>query len=146
MQTISIALFAFLLLLSGYLGGRMDWLSAQAIQHPIRLESFLPDQQPTVHLDRIIDGQLTGSIRGNVQLFVQNTTVTAANDGTFTADPTPFLVNYQTVLVPKGARYVASKRGSKYYDVHSKAGQKLKPTNRIYFESHQAAEAAGYRK
>ena len=43
-----------------------------------------------------------------------------------------------------GKNFFASNRGSKYYPVGCSAGKDLKPENRVYFETREAAEKAGY--
>ena len=40
--------------------------------------------------------------------------------------------------------FFASNRGSKYYPVGCSAGDSLKMENRVYFETREAAESAGY--
>ncbi len=44
----------------------------------------------------------------------------------------------------QGHKVFASSRGSKYYPVGCSAGSSLSQANRIYFDSREAAEAAGY--
>jgi len=40
--------------------------------------------------------------------------------------------------------FMASKNGSKYYPIGCKAGERIKPENRIFFANREGAEAAGY--
>ena len=42
------------------------------------------------------------------------------------------------------AMYAASKTGKKYYTTDSAQGQKIKEENRVYFDTEQAAQDAGY--
>ena len=44
----------------------------------------------------------------------------------------------------KDGTFVASKTGKKYYAIDSAAGKKIKEENRVYFETEEEAEAAGY--
>ena len=43
-----------------------------------------------------------------------------------------------------GKGYFASSRGKKYYSVGCSAGKTIKQENRVYFETSEEAEAAGY--
>ena len=43
-----------------------------------------------------------------------------------------------------GGQFFASSKGSKYYPVGCAAGKSLKQENRIYFDTREAAETAGY--
>jgi len=47
------------------------------------------------------------------------------------------------VLNPKG-NYFASKRGKKYYSIDCSAGKSIKLENRVYFDTKEEAERAGY--
>lgn len=49
-------------------------------------------------------------------------------------------------IIPKSASgsFFASKRGKKYYPAGCSAGKSIKQENRVYFESKDIAEAAGY--
>lgn len=44
------------------------------------------------------------------------------------------------------AKFVASKTGKKYYAIDSAGGKKIAEANRVYFNSVEEAEAAGYKK
>ena len=48
------------------------------------------------------------------------------------------------VRVPAGMQFVASRKGKKYYAVDSAGGERIVPKNRVYFETAQEAESAGY--
>jgi hypothetical protein len=41
-------------------------------------------------------------------------------------------------------RFVASRRGKRYYPVSSREGERLVPENRLYFRTAEEAERAGY--
>lgn len=50
-----------------------------------------------------------------------------------------------TISQPTGSKnFFASSRGTKYYPVGCTAGKTLKQENRIYFETRESAEKAGY--
>lgn len=46
----------------------------------------------------------------------------------------------------EGRAYFASKRGSKYYPFGCSAGKSIKEENRIYFDTEEQAQKAGYSK
>ena len=52
--------------------------------------------------------------------------------------------NIVEVHVPVGMKFVASKKGTKYYAVESAGGERIVPQNRVYFATAAEAEAAGY--
>jgi len=86
-----------------------------------------------------LHGEIIGSARVSIGKHV------LTQSGVFALDAGPILYNQIAVQVPEGARFVASKRGSKYYAVDSAGGSNLAPANRIYFSSKEEAESAGYR-
>jgi hypothetical protein len=45
-----------------------------------------------------------------------------------------------------GKNYFASSRGSKYYTLGCSAGKSIKMENRVYFETSEEAESAGYER
>lgn len=45
-----------------------------------------------------------------------------------------------------GVKFLASKKGSKYYPIRCSAGKAIKLENRIYFKTEQEAITAGYSK
>lgn len=49
-----------------------------------------------------------------------------------------------SIVIPDGARFVASKKGKKVYPVESKSAEKLSAENRIYFSTKEEAKQAGY--
>lgn len=50
------------------------------------------------------------------------------------------------VKPPEGMRFVASKRGTKYYPLESAGAGSISPANRVFFETASDAEKAGYKK
>lgn len=50
----------------------------------------------------------------------------------------------QPVVLAETATIVASKAGTKYHKVTCPGAKQIKPENKIYFESPEAAKAAGY--
>ncbi len=132
----------------GYLLGRIiDTAIAKASVPSITLA---PDTRPpvaTVIIEGIRDGYLEGSIIGSgTRLFLAEEQILPNASGSFLVPAGPFLVNNVTVHVPEWAQFVASKRGKKYYKVHSAAGQNIAPENRVYFRNALEAEGRSYSK
>ena len=48
------------------------------------------------------------------------------------------------VQITQNGSFVASKNGSKYYTLSCSGASRIKEENKIYFETKEAAEAAGY--
>lgn len=54
-------------------------------------------------------------------------------------------VNFTKTYTPSTDKtFFASNRGSKYYSLGCSGGRTIKPENRIYFETKEEAEKAGY--
>lgn len=134
---ILLPVFTFALSL-GYLHGRL--LSA-APAH-ISLQHDSRPAVPTVLLTGIRNGRLNGVITGDARLILGKTPVIGS--GTFSIVAGSLLTNVIEIDIPVGARFVASKRGKKYYPVTSASAQGLSPENRIYFDSEAKAQAAGF--
>lgn len=131
---------AFVLALAtGYLHGRI--LSIH--QHPLVLRTDNRPLIPTVTLTRIRNGNLEGEIRGNVRFFIGDHPVIGGS-GSFVIPAGPLLKQVIEVNVPADARFVASKRGKKYYPVDASQAKSIAPGNRVYFQTSSQAEAAGY--
>lgn len=135
-------LVAFLAL--GFLSGALWGLSRLGEQTSLSLR---PDARPgiaVVRLEGIRDGALSGTMSGDVRLFAGADLVLPAASGAFRITDRSLLTNIVTVRAPEGMRFVASRRGEKYYPVGSPEGDRLAPENRIYFRDGAAAESAGY--
>jgi hypothetical protein len=50
----------------------------------------------------------------------------------------------QTNTNISGKNYFASSKGKKYYSLNCSAGKSIKQENRVYFDTSEAAEQAGY--
>lgn len=99
---------------------------------------------PVIMITGVQDGNIIGTMRGNVRFFISDDQVLPSASGSFTAPAGSLLKNLTMVKVPAGMQYVASKRGKKYYPVTSRSAASLAPANRVYFKDVEAAEAAGY--
>lgn len=111
---------------------------------PIRM---IPDTRtlvPTVVIEGVANGKLTGIVRGGARFVVQGKVVIPDGSGAFAVPATPLLVNQIAVSVPTGMHFVASRRGKYYYPVESSAGSRLSPENRVYFLDAPSAERSGY--
>lgn len=134
-----------LALIFGYLVGRITTVHiAVADVPPAFLQEDATNIVPTVRIAGLQDGNVVGSIKGDVRMWIGDTQIFSAEDGTFAVAPGPFLINTISVLIPDGMKFVASKRGKKYYTVSEAGGQSIVPGNRLYFKTAEQAESAGY--
>lgn len=101
---------------------------------------------PFVHVQEIREGAIVGVVGTGARLVIGETVIVPHADRTFSLPAAVFLVNVVPVPVPRGAVFVASRRGKNYYPVGSPASERLVPENRIYFRSAEEAEALGYKK
>lgn len=101
---------------------------------------------PVVTIGGLENGVLKGSVKGDVRLFLGSKPVRAGSGGMFAVNAGTSFTVKNRVSVPAGARFVASKRGSKYYVVGTPAAERLSPGNRVYFGSAADAEQAGFRR
>lgn len=124
--------------------GQLSALRSVASNVEISLEPDTRPLAPTVHLDGIRNGMLEGALLGDARFILGDEVVTPTAEGTFSVDPSGFLRNEVTVVVPPGAQFVASERGKYYYPVLSARGNALSPKTRIYFGSEEEAVAAGF--
>jgi hypothetical protein len=92
------------------------------------------------------DGLLRGRSAGPVRLFAGEEAVEVAADGSFAFDHPGFHIEEVTVPVPVGMKFVASRKGKKFYSVTSAAGARIAPGNRVYFRDEASAGAAGFSK
>lgn len=122
----------------GYLHGRL--MASQPA--PMRLEPDVRPHVSTIVLTGIQNGRLTGTMEGETRLIVGN--VPVVGSGAFSIAAGPLLVHRIEIEIPKGARFVASKRGKKYYPVDAASARGLSPENRLYFETALQAQAAGF--
>ncbi|PIQ76893.1 hypothetical protein COU78_03885 [Candidatus Peregrinibacteria bacterium CG10_big_fil_rev_8_21_14_0_10_49_24] len=134
-----------LTLLLGYVLGRIVTVgvSVNAVE-PMAIRADDSAAVPVVRIAGLENGRVVGTVNGDVRLWLGEEQIFASQSGTFSVKPGPFLINSVSVLVPDGMKYVASKRGKKYYGVRDAAGQSIIPENRLYFETADMAEAEGY--
>ncbi len=141
--------FAGVLLLSlGYALGTFE-LARQEARAPAPLNVLQEDIHrgvPMVHVREINAGEIVGTVGSGARLVIGDTLIVSSLDGSFRTPAAPFLTNIIDVPVPHGASFVASSRGKNYYPVSSSAGEKLVPSNRIYFRTAEEAEAMGYKR
>lgn len=101
---------------------------------------------PTVRLDGILNGELRGSVVGDVRIAAGGKMIPVDGSGSFRIVERSVLTNIIHVPVPTGMHFVASRRGKKYYPVGSAGANGLSPANRIYFPDEASARRAGYVK
>ncbi len=112
---------------------------------PVIVTDDTPTEAAAIVLEGFRDGALRGHAAGRVRLFARDQAVTIDGSGAFAITHPAFRIEEVTIVVPPGMRFVASKRGKKYYKVESAAGENIAPENRVYFPSAEAAQAAGFR-
>jgi hypothetical protein len=116
--------------------------------HPAPVPRVIADDSPSpvpvVRIDGIRNGVLVGSVTGDVRLAARGRSILPDGSGSFVITDRSVLTNEIRIMVPAGMRFVASKRGKKYYPVDSASAAGLSPSNRLYFTNAAAAERAGY--
>ncbi|MDD5040992.1 MAG: hypothetical protein PHX87_01150 [Candidatus Peribacteraceae bacterium] len=135
-----------LALVCGYLLGRLITEQRSLVKTSIEVRDLSRPPVPTVHLDGVYNGSLKGSMLGEARLFLGSTQITPDASGAFLVPAGSLLTNKVEIAIPTGMRFVASKRGQKYYPVESASASNLSPANRIYFSTAEEAEGAGYRR
>ncbi|MFH1444064.1 MAG: hypothetical protein ABIG34_01590 [Candidatus Peregrinibacteria bacterium] len=135
-----------LALVCGYLLGRLITERHALPASPMVMRDLSRPLIPTVHLDGVYNGSLKGSMLGEARLFLGTTQILPDGSGAFLVPAGTLLTNQIEITIPAGMRYVASRRGQKYYPVDSASASALSPTNRIYFRTAEEAEGAGYRR
>ncbi len=135
---------AILLIAIGVCLGILFLTIFRSANHTFVLRESENAEVPTVTIDGYRDGALVGTTH-RTRLIVGNTVAVPDGSGAFAIRNS--VVSQQTGGVqaaPVGTQFVASKRGKKYYPVGSAGADRLSPANKIYFQSREAAEAAGY--
>ena len=130
----------------GYLVGR---IIDQQITFAAPSIMLIPDERstvPVVKIDGIRNGNLEGKMSSGVRLFLGDHLIQQNSSGTFSTSFNKFMVNHISVIVPEGMIFIASKRGKNYYRVNSSAGERISPSNRVYFKTEEEARNAGFKK
>lgn len=144
MKTTILTVIAIILaLIFGILLGRILGIASRPIPPTVLREDRRPTT-PVVRISGIEDGFVDGSVRGDVRVFLDGKMVVTDGSGSFRVPAGDFLRNVTTVRVPAGMRFVASRRGKKYYPITSANGARLAPGNRLYFSDRESAERAGF--
>lgn len=119
------------------------WMFHQASPIAVIADESSPSV-PVVRIDGIRNSALVGSMNGNLRLIARDHLIVPDASGFFIIHDAKLLTNMIEVHIPPGMKFVASKRGKKYYPVASASAGNLSPANRVYFASEAAARAAGY--
>lgn len=133
-------------LVCGYLAGRVMTRTLGIPHTPLTVRQSSGTLVATVSLEGIENGMLRGVIHGGARFVVGSTIVVPDGSGAFRVPAQTTLKNIVHVSVPDSARFVASKRGKKYYPVNDPAAAKLSAANRVFFLTTEEAEKAGYRR
>lgn len=129
---------------AGVLVGLVCSLAVREV--PVAVRSGSGATVVAVTFDGFRDGLLRGRSAGPIRLFAGDEAVEVAADGSFAFDHPGFHIEEVTVPVPAGMKFVASRKGKKYYSVISAAGERIAPANRVYFPDEASARAAGFSK
>ncbi len=141
-DTFSLASTIAFTLGTGVLIGLLCALAVREV--PVAVRSGSGATVVAVTFDGFRDGLLRGRSAGPVRLFAGEEPVDVAPDGSFAFDHPGFHIEEVTVHVPDGMRFMASRKGKKYYPVTSAAGERIAPANRVYFPDEASARAAGF--
>ena len=130
--------------LSCYIAGRM--ISLQQFAEPsFRLRPDTRPRIPVVQFEGIQEGNIVGHLRGDVRVFWGDQMMIPDGSGAFRITAEDLLLTEEVaVRVPDGMPFVASRNGKKYYPVHARMGERIKPENRRYFPTAEEAENAGF--
>jgi hypothetical protein len=135
-----------LALLCGYLLGRLVTLKVSLPAAPIAVRDLSRPLVPTVRIDGVSGGNVEGVIVGGARLVIGEEIIVPDGSGAFRVPAAQFCTRLVTVAAPEGTRFVASKRGKKYYLVDSPQAAGLSPGNLVFFKTAEEAEAKGYRR
>jgi len=97
-----------------------------------------------VHIDEINRGSIVGTVGTGARLIIGDEPILPSPDRSFSVSASKFLVNIVDIKVPRDTKFVASKRGRKYYPIESSKWKSLK-SELLFFRSREEAEAIGYR-
>lgn len=136
---------AALCLSVGFLIGATVTAWAERSDPVISLTTIESAIVPVVSITGIRDNALHGIALGGVRIVAGDTSLVPDASGSFAITNKALLTNMITVHLPDGMKFVASKKGKKYYSVTSKSGQNIVPANRVYFRTAEDAVRAGYK-
>ncbi len=104
---------------------------------------------PSITLKERDGNTILGEIHGSgsaVRIFANDKQVLIDGSGAFRASLGSEKIETTNIIIPTNALFVASSRGKYYYSIESSKGQNLSPKYRLYFQSAEAAERAGYKR
>ncbi len=133
-------------LLSGYSLG--FYRGSQSRFPEIRTVADINPGIATLNINGINQGKLTGTVAGQPLRLISGKDVTEAKAGESIeiAVGLASLQAPQNPTIPINALFMASKRGKLYYSIFDSRGLEIAPQNRVYFETADEAEKAGYKK
>jgi hypothetical protein len=136
--------FGLTFIMGLFIGGTLSAWTFHPTPHLAVIADETPAPVPVVQIEGIRNGALVGSVTGDVRLIARDRFIPVYHSGSFAIADSKLLTNIIEIRVPPGMKFIASKRGKKYYPVDSASAAGLTPANRIYFPSAAAAEAAGF--
>ena len=102
---------------------------------------------PVLTFFQIENGELSGKItEGKARIQIENSEISILKDEKFTLDIRKILPMLREIPHPKDMKFVASKRGKKYYPVDSPRAFLVTLKNRVFFKTRDEAEEKGFVK
>lgn len=132
--------------LLGYVVGRIVHIQLSLLTIPTVVREDVRLRIPIVRFEGMRDGFLQGHASGAVRFHIGNEVVVPDGSGSFVLPSSLLQISTAMVDVPVWAKFVASKRGRRYYPARSSEGEALSPKYRVYFRTSEEAGQAGYKQ
>lgn len=111
----------------------------------IILDEDINEGIPYIKILGLKDGELVGTISNPlIRISTETEIALHDNDLNFTLPFNDILRKNLLINVPTGMNYIASKKGTKFYNIYDKKAAELSPQNHIFFQTKQEATDAGY--
>jgi len=102
---------------------------------------------PVITFFQIENGEISGKItEGEARIQIEDSEISIVKDEKFTLDIRKILPMLKEIPHPKDMKFVASKRGKKYYPIDSPRAFLVTLKNRVFFKTREEAEAKGFVK
>ena len=102
---------------------------------------------PVITFFQIENGEISGKItEGEARIQIEDSEISIVKDEKFTLDIRKILPMLKEIPHPKDMKFVASKRGKKYYPIDSPRAFLVTLKNRVFFKTREEAEEKGFVK
>ena len=102
---------------------------------------------PVLTFFQIENGELSGKItEGEARIQIENSEISTIKPGEFSMNITEILPMLREIPHPENMKFVASKRGKKYYPIDSPRAFLVTVKNRVFFKTREEAEKKGFVK